>query len=82
MGQKISSSNETTFEDNLGTNVTDVHVKCDKDIWFTARIDDSFVDGGVSHNGGERERETERALLVLYYGKLTSIRIVHYIQRL
>ena len=38
MGQKISSSNETTFEDNLGTNVTDVHVKCDKDIWFTARI--------------------------------------------
>ena len=38
MGRKISSSNETTFEDESRTKVTDVHVRCDKDVWFTARI--------------------------------------------
>jgi len=38
MGRKISSSNETTFADESKTKVTDVHVKCDRDVWFTARI--------------------------------------------
>ena len=38
MGRKISSSNETTFTDESKTKVTDVHVKCDRDVWFTARI--------------------------------------------
>ena len=32
MGRKISSSNETTFEDESRTKVTGVHVRCDKDV--------------------------------------------------